>query len=149
MWSVNDTPNAYYLEAMTAVEVYQVPREEFVKFIKSDCELFFEINSRILTRFGGLLNRMEYAIFGTAYCKVASILLICAERLGIKDGTEIFIPVPLTHQDIARLLGVARETVSIEMKKMQKMGLIDYQGKHLVIKNYQNLKEQSALESMN
>lgn len=148
MWAINNTPNAYYLEAMTAVEVYQAPREEFLKIIK-DCDLLLEIYSRILARFGGLMNRMEYAIFGNAYHKVASIILLTADRLGTKAEKGIFIPIPLTHQDIARLLGVARETASIEMKKMQKEGLVGYQGKHLIIKDYQKLKEQSALEFMN
>lgn len=147
MWAINDTSNTYYLEAITTVELYQAPREEFLRFIKNDNEVLFEITRRILMRFGGILNRMEYAIFGRARSKVASIILICAERFGIKAKQGIIIQVPLTHQDIANLIGVARETVSIEMEKLQKKGLIYHQRKYLVIKNIQKLKEECALES--
>ncbi len=148
MWTLNDTPNMYYLEAMTAVEIHQAPREKFLNFIKNDNELLFELTRRILMRFGGILNRMEYAIFGHAHSKVASIILICAERFGIQSKQDIIIQVPLTHQDIANLIGIARETVSIEMEKLQKKGLIDHQRKYLIIKNVRKLKEECALESI-
>ena len=143
MWAINDTPNIYYLEAMTAVELYQAPREEFLNFIKNNSQILFELTSRILTRLGGVLSRMEYAIFGNARSKVASIILICAERFGSKNLRNIIIQVPLTHQDIASLIGVTRETTSIEMKKLQKKGLIGYQGKYLLVKDSQKLRAES------
>ena len=138
MWAINNTPNTYYLEAMTAAELYQAPREEFLNFIKQDNEVLFELTGRILTRFGGVLNRMEYAIFGHARSKVASIILICAERFGskneqvlsshsLRNKKDIIIQVPLTHQDIANLIGVTRETVSIEMEALQKKGFLTFE----------------------
>lgn len=145
VWAINNTHNAYYLEALTNVEIYRAPRNEFIKFIKSNNELMYEINVRILQRLEGALRRMEYAMFGNARSKVASIILICAERFGDKNKNQVLIKVPLTHQDIAKLIGMARETVSIEMKKLQQMGLIDYKGKHLVVKDYSKLKGESAL----
>lgn len=145
MWAINNTPNTYYLEAMTAAELYQAPREEFLNFIKNNNEVLFELTGRILTRFGGVLNRMEYAIFGHARSKVASIILICAERFGSNSKKGIIIQVPLTHQDIANLIGVTRETVSIEMEQLQKKGLIRHQGKYLIVKNIQKLERESVL----
>lgn len=147
MWTINNTPNTYYLEAMTDAEAYQAPRKQFLNFIKNNNEVLFEINSRILTRFGGILSRMEHAIFGHAQSKVASIILLCAERFGRKQKKDTIIGVPLTHQDIANLIGVARETVSIEMEKLQQKGLIEHLGKYLVVKNIQKLKRESVLGS--
>lgn len=147
IWPIQGPPLRYYTEALTNMEVYLAPKDEFQKFIKENNEVLFEITNRILTRFAGLLLRMEYSIFGTAYNKVAAIILICAERFGIVEKKDILIQVPLTHQDIANLLGVARETVSIEMEKLQEKSLIDHSGKYLVIKNIQKLKEESVLEN--
>lgn len=147
-WAFNTTYYHYYLEAMTDVELYQAPREEFLNFVKNNPDVLFEITSRILTRFGALLSRMEHAILGNARSKVSSIILLCAERFGRRKGKETIIQVPLTHQDIANLIGVARETVSIEMEKLQKKGLIIHQGKYLVVRNSQKLKEESVFESI-
>lgn len=147
IWPITDAPVVYYTEALTNVEVYLAPRDKFLKFIKKNPDVLFEITSRILTRFGGLLNRMEYAMFGNAHNKVASIILICAERFGTDFKEGILIQVPLTHQEIANLLGVARETVSIEMKKLQEKGLITHKEKYLVVKNTEGLKKESLFVS--
>lgn len=145
MWAINATPNNYYLEAMGTVELWLSPRLEFIKFLKANSDVLFELTSRILTRLGGILKRMEYLVFGNALSRVASIISICAERFGYLDGKETMIGVILTHQDIANLIGVTRETVSIEIKKLEKKGIIAYQGRHLVIKNAVKLKETSML----
>lgn len=145
MWAINNTPNTYYVEAMTPVEFWQAPKEEFIKFIKNNNDVFFEITSRILTRLGGILTRMEYVMFGNAQNKVTSIILICAERFGEKRADGIFIKIPLTHQDLANLIGLTRETVSIEMKKLQRGELIDYKSKYISIRNVQKLKEESVI----
>ncbi len=147
IWPIQGPPLRYYTEALTNIEVYLAPKEEFQKLIKANNEILFEITNRIITRFAGLLLRMEYSIFGNAYNKVAAIIILCAERFGIIKKNSILIQVPLTHQDIANLLGVARETVSIEMEKLQEKGLIGHLGKFLVIKDIQRLKEESVLET--
>lgn len=143
--AIKRTPSSYYTESMTEAELYEVPAEKFLQFIKSDNGVLFELLDRTLTRFGGVLTRMEYAIFGNAANKVAGIILICSERFGVQAVNGTLIQVPLTHQDIANLLGMARETVSIEMKKLQNTGLIGYRRKNLVVKNYNSLKEQAML----
>lgn len=146
MWVINKTPNYWYVEAMTAVEVWRAPREEFLNFLKDNSEVFFELTGRILVRLEGLLRRMEYLAFGNAHAKVASIILICAERFGKTIDGRLTIDVPLTHKDIANLVGVARETASIELKKMERKGLIFYQGRHLVIKDKKGLESESLID---
>lgn len=145
MWAINDIQTPYYLEAMTAIELWRVSRSQFLDFIKENPDILFELTSRIVTRLGGLLERMEYLVFGNAYQKVASILAICAQRFGEKEGGQIKINVPLTHKDIAMLLGLTRETVSLEMKKLEKKGIITYHGRMIFAKNGQKLENESLL----
>lgn len=144
-WTFNKAGYSYFLEAMGHVEVYQVPREEFIKFVKTNGDVLFELTSRIVVRMWGLLQRMEYMVFGNAYTKVASIISICAERFGVMDKEGVVIGVILTHKDIANLLGMARETVSIEIKKLEKMGIITYQGRFIFIKDPRKLRAKSKL----
>lgn len=146
MWAINETPNAYYLETMTACELYRAPREEFVAFMKENSDVEFELLSRILIRLGGLLSRMEYLAFGNAYQKVASIILICAERFGRQERGRVIIQVPLTHKDIANLVGVTRETASIEIKKLERKSLITFHGRHLIVRNQPALRRESLVE---
>lgn len=146
IWTITGTtPNKYYLEAMGHVELQQAPRDEFVKFIKANGDVLFELTSRILIRLGGLIERMVYMVFGNAYNKVASIIAICSERFGFKDKDGIVVDVLLTHKDIADLLGMARETVSLEIKKLEKEGIIGYHGRHIIVKDTDALKDESLL----
>lgn len=146
MWAVNDTPNDYYLEAMTTCELYRAPREEFVDFMKQNPDVEFDLMSKILVRLGGLLSRMEYLAFGNAYQKVASIILICAERFGKQVRGRVEIRVPLTHKDVANFIGMTRETASIEIKKLERKNLITFRGRHIIVKNASALRRESLLE---
>lgn len=144
--SVFDFPirQSYYLESLTSCELERAGRADFLRFIKSDSEVLLELSSRLVERLGGMLLRAESFVFGDAKSRIASILLICAERFGKKINQGVEIEVPLTHSDIASLIGVARETASIEIKKLEKKGIIAYRGRLLVIKNVNLLKKESS-----
>ena len=145
-WAVNNVPSGYFVETMTDSSLWRVPRDQFLGFVSDKPDILFELNRRMLDRFLGLMQRMEYLVFGNAPSKVASILLICAERFGSKFGAKTIIDVPLTHNDIATLVGMTRETVSIEMKKLENEGLIGYRGKLLVVLNVRGLRKKSLIE---
>lgn len=146
IWAINNTQNDYFVEAMTACTLVRVPREDFVEFVTSNPDVNFDLTRRTSVRLGGLMRRMEYLVFGNANNKIASILLICAERFGRQKGGKVVIEVPLTHSDIASLVGLTRETASIEMKKLEKSGLIGYHGRLVTILNLKGLKRQSMLD---
>lgn len=146
-WALHNMTSGYFVETMTVADLWRVPREQFLEFVHDKPDILFELNYRMLERFLGLMRRMEYLVFGNAHSKVASILLICAERFGEKAGRDIIIAVPLTHSDIASLVGVTRETASIEMKKIEKKGIIEYRGRHLVIKKMANLRQESLIDN--
>ncbi|OGH12921.1 MAG: hypothetical protein A2776_02410 [Candidatus Levybacteria bacterium RIFCSPHIGHO2_01_FULL_40_10] len=141
-WAVvNGSP--YYCEAITSVEVAKAPRDKFLEFSEKNPEVLSELLTKVLTRLGGLLERMEYSVFGNAYQKVASILVICAERFGREKDGEIVIRVPLTHKDLANLVGLTRETTSVELKKLEKLGLCEKEGSRFLIKNLKKLKDEA------
>lgn len=146
-WVFNDMPNAHYFEAMTSVELWRCPKKDFIVFIEANPETFFELTSHIVLRLGGIMQRMEYLAFGNAYQKVASIIVICAERFGEKKGDGWIIHIPLTHKDIAMLVGMTRETVSIEIKKLERKGIIGYRGRSIFVKDAASLQKESLLSN--
>lgn len=145
-WVFNDKQNLHYFEAITALDLWRCPKEEFIAFLKSNPEILFELTSHIVLRFSGILQRMEYLAFGNAFQKVASILMICAERFGEKGENGIFIPIPLAHKDLAMFVGMTRETVSIEVKKLERKGIISYKNRFIVVKDMEKLRSESLAE---
>jgi len=143
-WGIDHTPNPYYLEAITSLEVYRVSQAQFLRYIRSQPDTFYELASKMLARFDRLLTRMEYLVTGRAYTKVASIILVCAASFGQKQGANVVLSIPLTHRDIAALVGITRETTCLEMKKLEKKGLISHLGRQLIVKDLKKLEEESA-----
>lgn len=139
--------NNYYLETITPLELWKAPQEQFMQFLKKDSELFFELANTVMLKFDGFLTRMEYLVFNNAYTKVATTLLMCAKDLGEQHGDEIIVKIPLTHKDIATMIGITRETTSLEMKKLERKGFVRRSGKFIIINNYKLLEEE-ALRSM-
>ena len=54
----------------------------------------------------------------------------------------------LTHNDIATMVGMTRETVSIEMGKLAQKNLVGYRGRRLVVMNRRGLVMESAIDSV-
>ncbi len=126
VWAINGTPNIYYFEALTPVEVGRAPRDQVVNFIKDKPTLLFELMSELLEDYAETLTRVEHLVFSDAYRRVISILLYIAKHFGEKHGKGIIVPNRFTQQDIATLVGIARETASIELIKLERKGLIKY-----------------------
>ncbi|OGE77018.1 hypothetical protein A3J19_04795 [Candidatus Daviesbacteria bacterium RIFCSPLOWO2_02_FULL_41_8] len=126
VWAVNGTPNVYYFEALTLVEVGRAPREQVVNFIKDKPTIIFELLSELIEDYAESLTRIEHLVFSDAYRRVISVLLYIAKHFGEKEGKGIVIHNRFTQQDIATLVGVARETASNEMVKLEKKGLVKY-----------------------
>jgi len=146
-WTFNDTRKAYYFEAMTPCVLYKKGRPEFLKFLNENPDILLHIMGKITRRLDGLLERMEHMAFGNAYNRVCSIIYILGERFGTKsiDGSKIILNVPLTHKDIANLLGTARETVSVEIAKLKKEGVIKSSGKYIHILSPIKLRRESLI----
>ena len=73
---------------------------------------------------------------------VAVLLSLVAETT--KKTTEVTLDLPATHRTIASMTGLTRETVTLQMLKLKKRGLIAGKGRHLVIKDLDQLREEGV-----
>ena len=140
VWAINGTPNVYYFEALTAVEVGRAPRDEVVNFIKDKPTLVFELMSELIEDYAESLKRIEHLVFSDAYRRVISVLLYIAKHFGEKSGNGVMIGHHFTQQDIATLVGVARETASIELVKLEKKGLTKNVDHSILIESINDLE---------
>ncbi len=126
VWAINGTPNVYYFEALTSVEVGRAPRDQVVNFIKDKPTVIFELMSELVEDYAESLTRIEHLVFSDAYRRVISVLLYIAKHFGEVSGSAIIVNHCFTQQDIATLVGVARETASNELVKLEKKGLVKH-----------------------
>lgn len=149
VWAVNGTPNVYFFEALTPVEVGRAPKDQVVKFIKDKPIIIFELLSELIEDYAESLKRIEHLVFSDAYRRVISELLYIAKHFGEKSGKGIIVHHRFTQQDIATLVGVARETASIEMVKLEKKGLVKYVDHSMLFENIKKLDAELSLPLSN
>ena len=142
VWALNGTPNVYYFEALTPVEVGRAPRDEVVAFISQKPIIMFELLSELIEDYAESLKRIEQLVFSDAYRRVIAVLLYIAKHFGKESGKKIIVDHRFTQQDIATLVGVARETASNEIVKLEKKGLIKYVDHSMIIENIKLLDKE-------
>ena len=130
-------PNRYTYEALTKAKIYQAPQTEVLSFIKLHPNVSFDLLQRIYIGLDGYLLRIESLLSGEAYHRILTQLVIQTRRFGPK--------IQLTHADLAALTGLSRETVTRELGKMKKMGLLESEGRTLIVKNIQLLEKKLTL----
>lgn len=125
-WLFNRAPVAlYYYDTLTECQVSRIPRDELIDFINDhkDASLFM-LDKTISSAIGSVmhLHALEQS---KASSKLLYIMQYLALRFGEKtNGVEYKIKIRLTHQEIANLIGITRETTSNEMNKLAKQGII-------------------------
>lgn len=140
-WAVNDTPNSYYYEAVTDVEVWKTPKEKAVAFLKDNPDVLYDLLSRVYRGTDGLLMRMAYLMSGNAYASLIAELLISAKRFGTK-GKNGATGMKLSGKDLATHAGMTRETVSRELAILKKKGLVGFYKGMITIPNIQKLEDE-------
>jgi len=131
-WVFHKAPSAlYYYEAMTDVELYHVPREDYTAFLKRHPEELYTQMERLVTDYLGSMMRLNALQHSRASDKLIYTLHYLALSQGRRVAVEeVELTIDLTHQDFANLTGLTRETAATELNKLKRAGVIEY-GKHM------------------
>jgi CRP-like cAMP-binding protein len=71
-------------------------------------------------------------------------LLLLANRFGVANGNAVRIPIKLSQQDIAEIVGISRQRANVTLKKLQRHGLVDWDIQGLVIPSLPHLRRVAA-----
>ncbi len=138
--------NRYYFETITPSIVHKAPTEKVLTFLEENNEVLMDLTKRLSSGLEGTLVRIQYLTRSDASTKVSSSLILLLKRFGESyKNNYVKINIPLTHQDIANLAGISRETASIELKKLEREGIISRKGKYTTINDSDKLQERSIL----
>ena len=148
IWALNGAPNVYFFEALTAVEVGRAPKEQVINFIKDKPAIILELMKELLEDYAESLTRIEHLVFSDAYRRVISVLLYIAKHFGKESRNGVIITHRFTQQDIATLVGVARETASNEIVKLEKKGLVKYIDHLMLFESIKKLEFELSSDSI-
>ncbi len=134
-WSFESAPGAfYYYEAQTDGEYYVVPHADFRAYINSHPEAMRVIADHYLSRYAGALMRITALEQPKAFDKVLHTLYYLMQAYGEEASPGIIkIPIHLTQQLVANLIGLTRETTAAELVKLKKRGILKYKGREYTL----------------
>jgi CRP/FNR family transcriptional regulator len=129
--------NRYYFEAVSPVEMYVCPKNEAMEYFKKDLEVGTELMKSIMSAFLDLTDQIGYLLSGTAYNKIAATLISLTNNKN-NSGKINF---GITHKMLASLTGLTRETVTLQMIKLDRAKIIQNKSKTVEILDEERLKK--------
>ena len=143
--ALGDAINNYAFTTMTDSQIYEAPKGEVIKYLKENPDVSFDLIKRILAGVDGLLTNYNHLLTGDAETRVASALSIAAKRFGEKTKDGVVIDLALTHQDIANLAGISRETASIAIERLSKEGIVGQIKRKFTVSDMDKLLEKTDM----
>ena len=130
---LSEQRRAFTALAETDAVVSVLPRHTLIQLLASVPAFsmnFIRLLSKRLAKV-----EMEFAGFGHtwSYHRLAKVLLELGAEHGVQTPKGTALSLHLTHEELANLIGTTRETVSTQMSRFRRMGLIRREGKTLLL----------------
>ena len=114
------------------------------KDFQSLCLQHPEVALKVLREVGGRLRRLvgiiEELSFTTVRHRLAAMLVRLAKSDGARKGNGVTITLPANNNELAAQIGTVRELVSRNLSRLQSEGLIQMDGRTVVIPNLSKLE---------
>lgn len=138
---LGDMESKYYYETLSHVEVYRSGRSDFFSFIKNDPQILFYLLKEALIYGNHVATHFVLTTSGKAYLKVLQVICHLGKYFAKQNNEGLMINFKVTHRLIASMVGLTRETVSLQIGRLEKKKLIS-QKRLLIITDFNKLKEE-------
>lgn len=130
-------------ETMTDSEIYLIRSQDFQELVRRYPEMAVKIIRVLGQRLRQSMELVRDLSFKQVPHRLAGLLVKLGNEYGREvggDGEWILIDLPLSRQEMADIVGTSRETVTRELKKMEREGLLKVDRRMITIIDSQRLK---------
>lgn len=125
----------FFYDAYTDVELYCVPRSDYTDFLKKDPSVLYDAHLFLISRLLNMQTRVNALEQSKASAKVVNTIHYLCLRYGKDEKQDVVrIHLPLTQQELANFMGLTRETTGIELKKLQRSGVLSYKHQNYIVR---------------
>ena len=140
--AIYEGPEVYHYQAMSDAELYAIDKTTLLTAVQEQPVLYKDILQEAGKRFHSNIQHLENIALKGAYNRVAHELVYLGRRYGATGEQGVQIDLPFSHQDLADILSLTRETVSTSIKELRSNGLIkNGQGRSIIIPSLAKLEE--------
>lgn len=137
---IDDAPRDHLAEAYEDALICIITRKDFMDMLRSHPELVFKVTKLIGLRLKTFRTRVEHLLFKGASQRLAATLIELAHEHGVSDAQGVLVPLRLSQQDLANLIGVTRESVNLALSDFRRKGLVVLEGRSLRLPRPQGLE---------
>ena len=119
--------------AITDCKICTITSRDFKELMTTRPELALAVIESLTERLTDAESLVRSLATNDIDARIAYLLSSLIDKYGEKVGDTIEIEMPLSREDMANYIGVARETISRKLKKFEKDGIIKLQGTKKII----------------
>ena len=120
-------------KAITDCKICTVTSRDFKELMTARPELALAVIESLTERLTDAEGLVRSLATNDVDARIAYLLSSLIDKYGEKAGSNIEIQLPLSREDMANYIGVARETISRKLKKFEKGGIIKLEGTKKII----------------
>ncbi len=126
-------------EAAVDSTVILLPGNELRQLLEESASLSLGVTKLIGLRRKRIERRLRNLLFRSNRDRLGHLLLELTEQYGKNGDDGVILDIKLSHQELASIIGVTRETVTTLLGEMQLEGLLQISRQKVVIRNLQRL----------
>lgn len=128
---------------LEGTSILSIPEREFFQLIESRPEMMRRLLAGLTYRLI-MVNKRLADMTGSAEYRASRLFLTLADRVGIPQDGGVLVPLALSRQEIADLIGTTLETAIRLMSRWQKDGLVLTEKAGFVIPVPESLRQRTS-----
>ncbi|WP_153122528.1 Crp/Fnr family transcriptional regulator [Peribacillus tepidiphilus] len=114
-----------FAQAIEQTKMIRIPKNRFEEILIANPELCVKLFKVLGEKIIDLQTRLEAQILNNTYEQIIKLLIRLGESHGknMKDG-KVYLDVNVTNQDLAKMIGTSRESISRTFSKLKKQKLL-------------------------
>ena len=136
----DDGPYPASAQAITDCSLLFFSKEDFQLLCVQHPEVALKVLRVVGARLRRLVGIIEELSFTTVRHRLAALLVRLAKSDGARKGHSVTLTLPANNNELAAQIGTVRELVSRNLSRFQSEGLIEMDGRTVVIPNLSQLE---------
>ncbi|ABW19668.1 Crp/Fnr family transcriptional regulator [Alkaliphilus oremlandii] len=137
----NDVAYPAGAEVLEDACIGTIRNEDLEELIRKNAEIALHIIKEFSKKLYNSQQKVKELALGDTYARTAQTILKLAKSNGKETSEGIEIHLDISRQELANLIGTARETVSRALSQFKKEGSIHIDKKKIIIKDLNKLSE--------
>lgn len=137
-------PNQAYAKAIKKTTVWIYKKDAIMKLLATVHPLIKSILEQAVLDIRGYEKTSQLHYLASVQERIAYQLVVLGDRFGVKTDRGISLNLKLTRNEFAQLASTINESLSRHLTEFKNEGLIDLNGKEIIILNREGLAEKSG-----